>query len=339
MDTSDPEIRFDEQGYCNHCSDVFKNMNNIIKKRENFDEKAFLHDVKQQGEKKKFDCVVGISGGVDSCYVLHWVLEKGLRPFVIHIDNGWNTEISENNIQKIVDKWGVELHKYVVDWDEFSDLQKAFLKSGTPDFEIPTDHMIMPILGMYAHKLGCKYIITGQNDSSESILPRMWSHGHRDWKYIKNIQKMFGTRKLKKYPHFTNRDLNYFNRKFNWFNLLNHIDYDKEKAKKYLMGEYDWVDYGGKHYESMYTRFGQAYILPEKFGYDKRRAHYSSLIVSNQMTREKALELLEEPLYAEEALKADKELFLRKLSISESEFKDIMSGPNKSYWDYPNSEE
>lgn len=338
MDTSDREIVFDEKGICNHCKSAKIKLEQIKKRKEQFDLSTYMSNIKKEGSGKKYDCIVGISGGVDSCYVMHLVKQYGLRPLAVHIDNCWNSKYAENNIRTIVDKLGIDLYTQKVNWDEFRELQLAFLKASTPDSEIPTDHTLFPILGMIAHKHHCKYIIMGHNSSSESILPRTWSYGHFDWKYIKSVNRQFGKGRLKSYPHFTRPDHDYFMRKYEWFNILDYIDYNKEEAKQYLIENYGWKDYGGKHQESFYTKFYQTYILPVKFGYDKRRAHLSSLIVAGQMTRENALKILEEKPYDEVTIDEDIKYFSDKMEISIEEFENIMQLPVKSYWDYPSNE-
>ncbi len=340
MDTSDPEIVFDEQGVCNHCKDAKKKLQAVEEKKKSFDLKAFQEKIKSEGKGKKYDCIVGISGGVDSCYVMYLAKQMGLRPLAVHIDNGWDSELAVENIKNLLEKLGVDLYTYVVDWQEFRALQLAFFRASTPDCEIPTDHMIFPVMGMLAHKYGCKYIIMGHNSSSEGILPRKWSYGHFDWRYIKSVYKIHGggSGKLKTFPYFNRPDYDYFTRKFVWFNLLDYIDYNKEEAKKFLKDNYSWRDYGGKHYESFYTKFYQTYILPVKFGYDKRRMHLSSLIVAGQLSRQEALEMLKDKPYDEQTIERDIEYFIEKMQISREEFDKIMQAECLSYWDYPNNE-
>lgn len=338
MDTSDREIVFDENGICNHCKGAEEALAKAKEKRKHFNLDDFGEKVKADGKGKKYDCIVGISGGVDSCYVMYLVKKMGLRPLAAHIDNGWDSELAVQNIKNLLEKLDVDLYTYVVDWQEFRDLQLAFLKASTPDSEIPTDHMIFPVMGMLAHKYKCKYIIMGQNSSSESIRPRTWSHGHHDWKYIKTVYKMYGSGKLKTFPYFSRADFDYFQRKYVWFDLLDYIDYNKDEAKQFLQDNYEWRDYGGKHYESFYTRFYQTYILPTKFGYDKRRMHLSSLIAAGQLSREEALETLNSLPYDEKNIERDIEYFLGKMQISREEFDAIMKTAPLSYWDYPNNE-
>lgn len=338
MDTSDSQIVFDDNGNCNHCTSAEKFVNNIEDKRKNFSLSDYAEKVKREGQGKKYDCIVGISGGVDSCYCIYLAKKIGLRPLAVHFDNGWDAELAVQNIKQILEQLDVDLYTYVVNWQEFRDLQLSFLRASTPDCEIPTDHMIKPVLGMAAHKYGIKTVWLGNNQSSESILPDTWSHGHRDWKYIYSVQKEFGSKPLETFPHFNRLDEIYFNLKVNWFPILDYIDYDKEQAKKLLIDEFGWRDYGGKHFESFYTKFYQSYILPVKFGFDKRRMHLSSLIVSGQLTREQALNILEKLPYDKENIDRDIEYFLDKMEITREEFDKIMAEKPKSFWDYPSYE-
>lgn len=338
MDTSDPDIIFYDEGDCSNCRRATKIMVDINEKKKNFNLAEFAQKVKNEGQGKEYDCIVGISGGVDSCYVMYLVKKLGLRPLAVHFDNGWNSELAVQNIRVLLEKLDIDLYTYVVNWQEFRDLQLAFLRASTPDSEIPTDHMIFALLALVADQYKVKYIIQGKNMSSESILPAHWSYGHDDWKYIKTVHKKYGTIPLKTYVYKNRMSNFYFRDKLEWFSILDYIDYDKEKAKNFLMKEYDWRDYGGKHYESFYTKFYQSYILPKKFGYDKRRAHYSSLIVSNQLTRDAAMNKMKEPLYDENQIERDIEYFCEKMQISRKEFNDIMEKKPLSYWDYKNYE-
>jgi N-acetyl sugar amidotransferase len=297
-----------------------------------------VSDCKKAGREKKYDCVIGVSGGVDSTYVAMLVKELGLRPLAVHLDNGWNSELAISNIRNVLQKLGIELHTYVLDWEEFRDLQLSFLKASTPDSEIPSDHAIVALMRRIADEEGVP-VIWGVNFSSESILPPAWSQGHMDWTYIRNVQRKFGNRKLKNYPHYSIWKLIYYNRirRQKLYNLLNFIDYNKEDAKRLLEKEVDWRDYGGKHYESVYTRIFQSYILPVKFGFDKRKAHYSSLILAGQMTREEALEKLRIPPFNSIEIESDIEFLVKKLQISQDEFRAIMQAPLRSYSEYRSS--
>lgn len=338
MDTSDPDIVFDDKGVCNHCKQAEKLLQSCSDKKAVFNMDEYLNRVKNDGIGKEYDCIIGVSGGVDSSYVLYYLKKNGLRPLAVHFDNGWNSELAVQNIRILLEKLDVDLYTYVVNWQEFKDLQLSFLKASTPDSEIPTDHMIYSILPFVAHEYGIKHIIMGNNMSSESILPPKWSYGHHDWKYIKSVHKQYGTIPLKTYVYKTRLSTIYFAKKIEWLSILDYLDYDKEKAKQMLIEDYGWRDYGGKHYESFYTKLYQSYILPRKFGFDKRRAHYSSLIVAGQLTRDEAIEKMKEALYNDRELARDIEFFVEKMDIMKEDFDEIMNKPCLTYMDYKNYE-
>lgn len=342
MDTSDPEITFDQEGICNHCHRYDDIIDTRVFKGEEAKTKLnnLVSKIKKRGGNKEYDCIIGVSGGVDSTYVAYLTKELGLKPLAIHFDNGWNSELAVGNIEKTLDKLGIDLFTYVIDWDVFSDLQKAFLKASTPDGEIPTDHAITALLFQEASKRGIKYIISGMNFTTESMAVRMWSYGHSDWTYINDVYKKNGNGlSLKKYPHFS--FLNLFNwtyiKKIEVVSILNYIEYNKAKTVDLLQEKLDWVKYEGKHYESVYTRFYQGYVLPEKFNVDKRVGHYSDLIRAGQITREDALEELKKPPYpSPELLAQDKEFMYKKFDYSPNEFEQIMQLPPKTFLDYKN---
>ena len=337
MDTSDPEIKFDENGVCNYCKTYEERKNSLVPKPE---EKAkrlqeMIDFCRNKGKGKKYDCIIGVSGGVDSTYVAYKVKEIGLRPLAVHLDNGWDAELAVSNIHNVLKNLDIELYTKVLDWDEFSSLQVAFLRASTPDSEIPTDHAINTLLNSISVQEDVPLIL-GTNYSSESILPRTWSQGHMDWGYIKKVNKLFGTRKLKDFPHYSVFKRIYWNRikRLDTFSLLDCIEYDKEKAKKFLIDKLGWRDYGGKHHESIYTKFFQAYILPTKFGFDKRKAHLSSLILAGQITRAEALKELEKPLYNEKELQEHLVYVPKKLGLSREEFEEIMNTPPRKYEEF-----
>lgn len=341
MDTTDPEIAFDSEGVCNHC----ERYDELLKKRvyegveANEKLKSITSSIKKSGRNKEYNCIIGVSGGVDSTYVAYLTKELGLNPLAIHFDNGWNSELAVKNIEKTLDKLGIDLYTYVIDWPTFKDLQLSFLKASTPDGEIPTDHAINALLFREANKRGIKYIINGMNFATESMAVPSWSYGHSDWKYIKAVHKRFGTKSLKKYPKYSFLDLAYwtFIKRVNVVSILNYIEYNKDKVMKIIEEELDWVYYGGKHYESVYTRFFQGYILPEKFNIDKRKGHLSDLIRTGQISRKEALHKLDEPIYDEDLLRQDKIFVMKKFKLSTDEFDKLMQLPVKSYKDYPNS--
>jgi N-acetyl sugar amidotransferase len=344
MDTTDPDIEFDQTGVCNHCRAVEERRKqypyNLDAKAKEKELAKLVLQIKKHGKNKKYDCILGVSGGVDSTFAAYQIKKLGLNPLAIHLDNGWNTEMAVHNIEKVCKKLEIDLFTYVIDWEEFRDIQLSFLKASTPDSEIPTDFAITAISYKMAAKHRIKYIITGDNYNTESILPFAWSHGHRDWKYVKNIQRRFGSKPFKTFPRAGYFKLFYyvFVKRIKTVWLLDFIDYKKADAMKVLIDELNWQPYKGKHHESIYTKFFQAYILPEKFGFDKRKAHLSSLICAGEITREEALKELAEELYPGLQLEEDKEYAAMKLGITPGEFESIMKMPPKRFWDYPSYE-
>lgn len=342
MDTTDEDIFFDEKGICNHCHDYDEEVKYRVYSEKEGNEalKAVVTRIKADGKSKEYDCIVGVSGGVDSTYVAYLTKQLGLNPLAIHFDNGWNSELAVSNIEKVLNKLDIDLFTYVIHWEEFRSLQLSFLKASTPDGEIPTDHAINALLFQEASKRGIKYIINGMNYNTEqqSHLEK-WAYGHSDWRYIKGIHKRFGGKKLKKYPHYSLLDTFKYLvlKKIKLISILNYIQFDKNEAMEVLQNELGWVYYGGKHYESVYTRFYQSYILPEKFNIDKRLMHNSSLIRSGQMKREEALEKMIEPAANEQLIKEDKAFVMKKLKLNNDQFESIMNETPKCFSDYPNN--
>jgi N-acetyl sugar amidotransferase len=337
MDTTDPDITFDSAGVCNHCLHRDHQAAVYVFSGEEGERRLarIIERVKADGRGKPYDCIMGVSGGVDSTYSVYLAKRAGLRPLAVHLDNGWDSELAVKNIERVLRALKIDLITVVIDWDEFRDLQVAFLRASTPDSEIPTDHAIISVMFSHAERYGLRHVLTGFNVRTESHMPRGWSAGHSDWRYIRTVQKRFGTKRLTTYPHTPFVKLLQLRRAQVWTHILNYVDYDKQRAKEILKAEVDWVDYGGKHYESIYTRFYQGYILPRKFGFDKRKAHFSSLICSGQMRREHALLELEKPPYPLEEQEADKAYVIKKLQLTESEFEEIMAKPRMRYADYP----
>lgn len=341
MDTSDPNIKFDEKGVCERCNQYYTQILPIWNKGENKTKElnAIVEKIKKSGRGKPFDCLLGMSGGFDSSYMLHFAIkELGLRPLVFHVDAGWNTPFAEENISKMVRKLGVKLHIEKINWEEERDFQLAYFKSGVPHLDIPQDLAFVSVLDNYAKKNGIKYILNGGNISTEVIVnPQSWGYWGTDMKHNRDIIRRFGTVSMKTYP-FTN----IFKRKVvmpyihgvRVVKLLNYIPYIKKDAEKLLQEEYDWTPYPQKHFESYMTKFIEGYWLPERFGYDVRRPQFSSLILTGQMTREEALKRLEnKPIPEEEA----EELFGRiasMLEISTNELKSYLDMPLKTYRDY-----
>jgi N-acetyl sugar amidotransferase len=337
MDTTDPDIVFDGIGVCNHCHTYDRMVREyVVDGDEGLRQLDKLAEkIRKDGKSKKYDCVIGVSGGVDSTYVAYRVKQLGLRPLAVHLDNGWDSELAVKNIEETLKRLNIDLYTEVLDWEEFKDLQVSFLKASTPDSEIPTDHAINALLGDLAKKIGIKYVIIGTNVRTETHLPRAWSQGHFDWKYIREVHRKFGTYPLRTFPHFD--FITYYLRMITQkrIEILNYIGYNKKEALRVLQNELGWRYYGGKHYESIYTRFYQGYILPEKFGFDKRRSHLSSLLCSGEITREQALDELKVPTYAPSMQEEDREYVVKKLGLTEQQFTEIMNAPKKSYWDYP----
>jgi len=343
MDTSDPEIIFDEDGYCNHCTNAFKSKNTAWHPNEEGEKRllSIVKKIKESEKNKEYDCVLGLSGGVDSSFLAYKAIEYKLRPLVVHIDCGWNSELAVKNIENIVKKLNLDLHTHVVDWEEMKDLQLSFFKANVANQDVPQDHAIFAGLYSFAVKKNIKYVLNGGNFATESILPTAWGYNALDYKHIKSIHKLFGNVKLKKYPSVTffKRYIYYtYLRRMTIVNLLNYIPYDKNEAIKILKEKLDWSYYGEKHHESRFTRFFQAGYLPKKFGYDKRRAHLSSLIVSGSLSRDEALLEIQKANYPSNLEKEDMEYVAKKLDITTDEFESIINQPNRTYKDFKNNE-
>lgn len=338
MDSTDPNIIFDNVGNCNYCTGYLKQDFKYSPEKEAQLQKV-IAEIKEAGKNNQYDCIIGVSGGVDSTFVAYEVKRRGLRPLAVHLDNGWDSELAVSNISKTLHKLDIDLFTYVIDWREFKDLQMSFLKASIPGMEVPTDHGIISVLTQLASKHKVRYIINGSNGASEHIMSSRWSESEaqRDWLLIKNVHRQFGSVKLKSFPHTS--IWNYFYYKLidkqSTINILNHIDYSKTAAMKLIQDELGWVYYGGKHYESIYTRFTQAYIQPRKFNIDKRKAHHSNLICSGEMTRTAALEDLTKDPYSDPLMREhDKEYFMKKMDMTPDDFDAMMNAPLKSYLDY-----
>lgn len=339
MDETDPDIAFDDKGICNYCKlhDELERQNPTRPLGEQKLDKI-IETIKKKGKNKKYDCIIGVSGGTDSSYLLYWAIKSGLRPLAVHLDNGWDSEKGKQNIKRITEKLGVDLYIYKLDWEEFKSLQLAFLKASTPDIEIPTDIAIRSIAYKIAAKYRIKYVINGMNFRTEGKVPIKWSYG--DGKYLKYIYKHFGNGKLSRnFPQYNIPQIIYYHfiKNIKQIRPLDMIDYDKEKTKDILNKEFGWEDYGGHHYESIYTRFTQGYYLPTKFNFDKRKIEYSAFIRTGKMNRDEALRKLEEePPCPVEIVKNDIQLIKKKFNLSDEEFNKIMSAPPKLFIDYPN---
>lgn len=343
MDTSDPQIVFDKEGKCDFC----KNYEEVIAQSWNLNEEkidelmAIAEKIKKETAGQKYNCIIGLSGGVDSSYLCHVTKNiMGLNPLIFTVDAGWNLNVAVENIEKIVKKLDLDMYTEVVNWNEMRDLQLAFLKSQVPYQDIPQDHVIFAGLYNYAVKNGIKYVFTGANYSTECVKPPYeWTYIN-DLRMIKDIHKKFGKVKLKTFPLCGMLKNRIYYRCIKGMKVvapLNYVKYDKEEARQLLQDEYGWEPYKNKHYENVFTRFYEGYYLPKKFGYDKRRCYLSSLILTGQMTREEALKEMDLPAYDEKQALEDMEYIAKKLGVSVEEFKEIISGENKTYRDYKNS--
>lgn len=338
MDTSDPEIVFDKEGVCNHCHCYYENKKKFGYMGEKSEKKLddLFNVIKEKQKEKQYDCLIGLSGGVDSAYLTYLAHSKGLRILAVHVDAGWNSKVAVENIRKICTSLNIELQTIVIDWNTIKELQRAYMFSGLPNLDIPQDHVFLAAVYEYARKNKIKYILNGSNIATEGVLPKSWGYAAIDYKAIKDIYRNFGRNySLKKYPHFNLLQYLYYQKKFYVLKPLNYIPYSKQKAIEELEKKFDWKYYGGKHWESEFTKFFQAYYLPQKFGYDKNRAHLSSLILNKELTREKALiEIENKSGYSQEEIINDRDYILEKLDISLEEWNKIMKGKNKTEDDY-----
>jgi len=346
MDESDPMIKFDQYGVCDHCYGFYKDVrprwHDNLYGRNKILEKT-VAKIKKAGAGNDYDCILGFSGGLDSSYLLHLaVVELGLRPLVFHVDGGWNTDIAVSNINALVDKLNLDLFVEVIDWAEMRDFQLALFKSGTPHLDIAQDHAFFATMYHYANKHGIKYILNGGNYSTECIRnPKEWIYYGTDMSFISDVRKKHGTMKMEKYPwsgvFYHKFYLKYFKR-INVVRPLNYMPYNKEGVKVLLLKKYGWKEYPQKHFESRFTRFYEGYWLPTRFGYDTRRVQLSSLIVTGQMTRTHALDELDRPPYDSEGISDDIEFVANKLDISVDELMAYHAMPKKSFRDYKNQE-
>jgi len=345
MDTSDPRIHFDQQGVCDHCHNFDRHTSTNW--HPNAQGMALLQGkidaIKRHGEAKPFDCIIGVSGGVDSSYLVYLAKEQlGLRPLVFHVDGGWNSQIAVNNIEKLVDGLGLELYTEVINWREMRDLQLAFFKSGVPHIDLPQDHAFFATMYNFAEKYGVRYILTGANISTECVRNPLdfFYYGSDMWQ-IRDIHHQFGQVPLKDFPLSPILRHKVYLRYLKGIQVVQPLDfmpYVKAEAMQLLADKFGWQKYPRKHFESRFTKFFEGYWLPQKFGFDTRRVQYSSLILTGQMTREAAMVELEKPPYDEESITHDFDYIATKLEITVDELKGYFHAPNKSYRDYRNQE-
>jgi N-acetyl sugar amidotransferase len=345
MDTTDSLIVFDEKGVCDHCNTfhekILPKWHTDSRGRQALEQ--IVLRVTQAGTGKDFDCIIGMSGGIDSSY-LTYVAKKefGLRPLVFHVDAGWNSQEAVNNIEKLVDKLGLDLYTEVIDWEEMRDLQLAFFKSGVPHIDAPQDHAFFATMYRFAERYNVRYILTGANYSTECIRnPIEWMYYQSDSIQLRDIHRRFGSRPLTTFPITSilrHKVYLPYIKGIKVIRPLNYLPYVKESAIKLLIDQFGWQPYPQKHFESRFTKFYEGYWLPKKFGYDTRRVQYSSLILTNQMTREEALERLKRSPYDEATIAQEFEYVATKLGISVEELQSYLNAPNKTYKDYKSQE-
>ncbi|HEW78528.1 MAG TPA: N-acetyl sugar amidotransferase [Phycisphaerales bacterium] len=345
MDTTDSKITFDANGVCDHCisfkNDVLPNWHTDERGRAELDK--IVAQMKQDGKNRDFDCIMGMSGGADSSYMLHIVVKDfGLRPLVFHVDGGWNSQIAVNNINVMIEKLGLDLYTEVINWEEMKDFQLSYFKSGLANIDVPQDHAFVATLYNFAEKHKIKYILNGFNYATECVRnPMEWLYYGTDMAQIKDIRKHFGTIPLKTYPFSSILRHKFYLRYIKRVQVvkpLNYFPYIKADAMKFLEKEYGWQPYPQKHFESRFTKFYEGYWLPQKFGYDTRKVQFSSLILSGQMTREEALEKLAVPALSDDEVKQEFEYVANKLGITVKELQGYFDAPNKTHKDYKNQE-
>lgn len=340
LDSKDnPNITLNNDGQCNHCKDYFTNLKKYYF-GDDPDLKKFheiIAKIKLNGKNSKYDVLIGLSGGVDSTYVAYLCHKYNIRALAVHLDNGWNSELSVVNIKNILKITGFDLYTHVINWEEFKDLQISYFKANVVDIEALTDHAIFAVLNKVALREKINFILSGSSITTEGRLPESWIHHKGDHLNIKAIHRKYGNIKIKTFPiesFFWKR----FKRRWNniqMIDILDYMPYNKSKAKQLIINEFKWRDYGGKHYESIFTRFYQAYILPKKFGVDKRKSHYSTLICAEQLSREAALKLIKSPTYESEFLeKTDYEFVLKKLGFSKKEFENYIDEPRREHTEF-----
>ncbi|MGZ5255031.1 MAG: N-acetyl sugar amidotransferase [Flavitalea sp.] len=345
MDSTDESIVFDENGVCDYCKNYY---DNILPKWTNSEADEVnilpvLEKIKQEGKGKDYDCIIGISGGLDSSYLVHLAVTKwGMRPLLYHVDAGWNSDVSTSNIMGLVDKLGLDLYTDVINWEEMKDLQRAFIKSQVPDIDTPQDLVFFSSLYNYCAKNGIKYILTGGNYSTECVRePLAWgAYYQTDMKYVNDIHKKFGERKLVSFPRCDIFKYKIQYRLINGVRVvkpLDHTRFIKKEAEDLLESEYGWQRYKHKHHESRFTRWYEAFWLREKFGFDKRKNHLSSLVLTGQMTREAALKRVSEPELPADELKKETEYVAKKLGWTTDQLMEYFAGPNKTFNDYKNN--
>jgi len=341
MDSTAKDISFDENGICNYCIEFLNRSEHILnsnKSQKTKDLDSLIERIKKRGQGRRYDCIVGVSGGVDSSWVLVKALESGLRPLAVHMDNGWNSELAQNNIANLVRGLNVDLHTHVINWIEYRNLMQAFFDADVIDVELLYDNAMLAVNYQQSKKYGVKYILGGMNQATEGMrMPLGWNWMKYDKKNIKDIAKFHGDVKIKSFPAISTLDYIHYEliRGIKWIPFLDNYDFIKVEALTILQNEHGYKPYPYKHYESIFTRFYQGYILPNKFGVDKRRLHLSTLVISGQMKREEALEYLEQPPYpSKDALEHDREYFVKKMKWSLEELDAYILRPPQRHDSY-----
>jgi N-acetyl sugar amidotransferase len=341
MDTTDPDITFDRDGvssWVGYFRDAVLPRWDPAGNEPAF--RSLIDRIKADGRTREYDCALGLSGGVDSSYLAFIAKREGLRPLVVHTDAGWNSDIAVRNIENIVKSCGFDLTTVVIDWEEMADLQRAFLKAGLPNQDIPQDHVIFAAFYGLAAKHRIKWVLSGHNFACESVLPPAWGYSSADLRHLTAIHRRHGERRLGSFPRMSSARYGLGYTLLGGMRLAKPLDllpYNKAAAMRTLEQEFGWQYYGGKHFESRWTRYFQGWWLPKRFGYDKRLAHLSSLILSGQVSRDEALEELQSTAYTEEMMRDDLDLILRKLKFSIDEWNQIMALPLHGHDEYPTS--
>jgi N-acetyl sugar amidotransferase len=342
MDTSDPAITFNENGHCNHCTQYLEKTQkrSSINKQQIAKFNDVVASIKKKGKGRKYDCILGISGGADSCFTAHILKEAGLRVLAVHLDNGWDSSLAVDNINRMVKHLKFDYQSYVLDWELFRKIQIAFLEASVPEFETPTDIAILASLHEMAAKYNVKTIISGGNFATEGILPKHWHYDGKDVKYFKSITKTFGITNIKNFPLLPFYKEAYYKliKGIKMVYILNYVNYNKKEVIEMLNNRYGWNSYPQKHGESIYTGFIQAYVLPKKFNIDYRRARLAAQICNGEVSREIALHILENPPYLEEKITTDFQYVAKKLNLSEEKLQQIIDKPGNYYTAFPNSE-
>jgi N-acetyl sugar amidotransferase len=338
IDTVQTHVTFDEEGVCTLCRWYDRRVARY-RAEGTYGEARFREELaamRSAGAGRDYDCLLGLSGGLDSTYMAHLCHHLGLRPLCVHFDNGWDSERAIRNIERAIRKYGFDYRTYVIDWEEFRDLQRSFFKASVVDIELLTDQAIFGSLYRIGAEEGIRCILSGGNFVSEATLPIGWNHDKSDVLNIFAIQNRFGTRPIADFPLLDPATRARYDRLgFRWVELLNYQPYVVRDARRVLEQELGWEDPGWKHFESVFTRFYQGWFLPEKFGVDKRRAHLSNLVWSGQLTRDEALARLGEPCYSEAQVREDRDYVLKKLGFTEEEFQEILATPPRSHFDFP----